>query len=458
MVWCRLNCILCIFFSSHLEFPCNVVVVLLTLLWIKVKQKLINNHPTQICDNNNEKHSLNELAKDHSVTINEADKEGANVLFSTREYINSCENLLSDATKYKNVQPITPKEFTSEAKNLFSNLHGTCALFLKNTLPDQPKPAVFYGIPEIHKLPEVIKTAMECRNIMNSDLSDQTAIDIAIEHNILPPFRPKISGKGCLTENKSAYVDKILQPFFQKIPSYIEDTTQFLNCISKIKSVLHNALIVSMDDMPLHSSIPHSDGIVASEISMIENGFTSMEISNIAKIINFVSSHNYFEFNGKSYIQTHVTAIGKKWSPHMQTYLCGTLENNCTDKPFLYLHYIDDIFVIWQHGEDKLEQFHAYVNSIHPNINLTLTSSATNIPDLDVLVSFDGTNIHTSIYTKSTYRHGYLQCKSFHPILIKKSMVCSQFIGYKHICTDKFTFEYQASNIFQQFLSEDYPF
>ena len=54
----------------------------------------------------------------------------------------------------------------------------------KNTLPDQPKPAVFYGIPKIHKLPEVIKTVMEYRNIINESLSDQAAIDIAIEHNI----------------------------------------------------------------------------------------------------------------------------------------------------------------------------------------------------------------------------------------------------------------------------------
>ena len=67
----------------------------------------------------------------------------------------------------------------SEGKNLISNLHGTCAMFLKNRLPDQPKPAVFYGIPNIHKLPEVIKTVMMYRNIIDENLSDQTAIDIA---------------------------------------------------------------------------------------------------------------------------------------------------------------------------------------------------------------------------------------------------------------------------------------
>ena len=155
----------------------------------------------------------------YSVTIKETDKGGAIVLFNTRDYVNSCENLLLDATNYKNVQPKTHKQLMSEAKNLISNLHGTCAVFLKNTLPDQPKPEVFYEIPKIHRLPQVIKTAMECRNIINENISDQTAIDIAIEHNILPPSRPIISGIGCLTENMSAYVDIILQPFLPKIPS-----------------------------------------------------------------------------------------------------------------------------------------------------------------------------------------------------------------------------------------------
>ena len=175
----------------------------------------------------------------------------------------------------------------SEANNLISNLHGTCAVILKNTLPDQPKPAVFYGIHKIHMLPEVIKTAMEYRNTTDENLSDQTAIDIAMEYNILPPVRPIISGIGCHTKSMSAYVDKISQPFLPRIPFCIQDTTRFLNWISKIKSVPHNHLIVSMDVKALHSSFPHSDGIKACQISMIENGFPSTEINNITKIRDF---------------------------------------------------------------------------------------------------------------------------------------------------------------------------
>ena len=106
---------------------------------------------------------------------------------------------------------------------------------------------------------------MEFRIITNENFADQTAIGIVIEQDILPPFPPIISGIGCLTENMSAYAYSNFQPSLPKIPSYIHDTTQFLNCISSIKSVPHNALIVSMDVKTLYSSIPHTDGIRACE-------------------------------------------------------------------------------------------------------------------------------------------------------------------------------------------------
>ena len=99
---------------------------------------------------------------------------------------------------------------------------------------------------------------------------------------------------------------------------------------------------------------------------MTENGSTSMEISNITKVIDFILTHKYFEFNDESYIQTHGTAMEKKKAPtYANISMCNFekyLLDNCKDKPFLYLRYIDDIFAIWQHCEDKLEQFHAYVS------------------------------------------------------------------------------------------------
>ena len=70
-----------------------------------------------------------------------------------------------------------------------------------------------------------------------------------------------------------------------------------------------------MDVKALYSSIPHSDGMKACEIFMIENGFPSMEISNITNTLDFALAHNYFEISDETYIQTHETAKGTKMAP-----------------------------------------------------------------------------------------------------------------------------------------------
>ena len=47
-----------------------------------------------------------------------------------------------------------------------------------------------------------------------------------------------------------------------------------------------------------------------------------------------------------------------------------TLEN-WPLKPIIWLRFIDDIFMIWTHGENKLLEFITYLNSIHPSIKFT---------------------------------------------------------------------------------------
>ena len=85
---------------------------------------LINN-PIQISNiNNNEKHSLNELAKDNGVTIKDAERGGAIVLFNSRDYIKSCVNILLGTTNDKKVRT---KTFTGETKNLINYIYAQCS-------------------------------------------------------------------------------------------------------------------------------------------------------------------------------------------------------------------------------------------------------------------------------------------------------------------------------------------
>ena len=37
-------------------------------------------------------------------------------------------------------------------------------------------------------------------------------------------------------------------------------------------------------------------------------------------------------------------------------------------KPYLWWRYIDDVFFIWEHGEEKLKEFINVLNKKHPTI------------------------------------------------------------------------------------------
>ena len=69
--------------------------------------------------------------------------------------------------------------------------------------------------------------------------------------------------------------------------------------------------------------------------------------------------HNVFEQNMRYFKQLHETAIGTKFAPAYTILFMGYLEdkilNSLVEKPLVWWRYIVDIFMIWQHGEEKLK-------------------------------------------------------------------------------------------------------
>ena len=45
--------------------------------------------------------------------------------------------------------------------------------------------------------------------------------------------------------------------------------------------------------------------------------------------------------------------------------------NSLVKKPLFWWRYIDNIFMIWQHGEEKLKEFLKILNSCHPTKTFT---------------------------------------------------------------------------------------
>ena len=70
-------------------------------------------------------------------------------------------------------------------------------------------------------------------------------------------------------------------------------------------------------------------------------------------------------------------------------------------KPYIWWRYIDNIFLIWEHGEESQKK----INKIHPTITFTADWSSSSVTFLDVKVIMKDGKIITGLYVKPTDTH-----------------------------------------------------
>ena len=94
-----------------------------------------------------------------------------------------------------------------------------------------------------------------------------------------------------------------------------------------------------------------------------------------------------------------------------------------------------------------LEQFITHMNNCSTDIKFTTEKSTTEIAFRDTLVQLKDNSIITNLYTKHTESHNYLFYDSAHPKLCKDSILYSQFLRIRRICTNKTDFDTCAQSV-----------
>ena len=103
--------------------------------------------------------------------------------------------------------------------------------------------------------------------------------------------------------------------------------------------------------------------------------------------------------------------------------------SNLPLQPLIYLRFIDDIFMIWTHVEDKLNEFIQYLNGIHSTIKFTHELSHSQIDFLDTTVQIHNSQqLYTTLYEKPTDTHLYLYYTSSHHNPCKTKGPYGQFL------------------------------
>ena len=108
----------------------------------------------------------------------------------------------------------------TEAENLVKTLADSNRHIIHDLLPDQPRAGIFYGLPKLHKLQQLIHSRL-IDNSLNTPVNLSFISDIITEAtklDIRPPYRPIFSCIGTISEHISGFVDSILQPCFKKFP------------------------------------------------------------------------------------------------------------------------------------------------------------------------------------------------------------------------------------------------
>ena len=116
-------------------------------------------------------------------------------------------------------------------------------------------------------------------------------------------------------------------------------------------------------------------------------------------------------------------------------------------KPYLWWRYIDDIFFLWEHGEEKLKEFIEHLKEKHPTIKFTAEWSQTSINFLDVTVSLIDGKVTTDLHLKPTDSHQYLHSSSCHPYNCKKEIPYSQTLCLNRISSDPSSFDRRFNDL-----------
>ena len=232
-------------------------------------------------------------------------------------------------------------------------------------------------------------------------------------------------------------MDYHLRPLVEKIPSYIKNTTHFLTKLQEIGTLPPNTLLATLDVSSLYTNIPHEEGISACSEALTSRTVQEPPTHDIIALINYILKKNNFVFGDKHYLQVHGTAMGTRMAPSYANLFMSELEKSllsrpATAKPSVWWRYIDDIFIIWNHGEEELIED---LNTAHPTIKFTANWSYECIPFLDTLVILKDGTLFTDLYTKNTDTHQYLSAGSCHPHHCKAAIPYSQALRIRRICS-----------------------
>ena len=329
-----------------------------------------------------QREALKKLREDDSIVILPADKGNPTVVLNKEDYEKKVGNIL-DGGNYEvvktNPTPKLEKKLNDMLRELWvaGEMNKTGYDRLRATYSATPQ---LYGLPKIHK-PEV-------------------------------PLRPIVSSIGSPTYNLAKFLTHIVSPLSGKTSSFVKDSRDFVEKVRRLRPE-EGSILVSFDVTSLFTKVPIAEALEVIgrrlEEQETEDRRTTLTVDSIKQLLHLCLTSTYFMWNGRFYEQKEGAAMGNPLSPVVANIYMEHFETLAIEsakfKPATWLRYVDDTFVIWNEGQDKLHSFLEHLNSMRPSIKFTMeVEEDRKLPFLDVMVTRNEDRLVTSVNRKKTHR------------------------------------------------------
>jgi hypothetical protein len=141
----------------------------------------------------------------------------------------------------------------------------------------------------------------------------------------------------------------------------------------------------------------------------------------IVQALEICLNRNCSTYQGQHWLKNDGTAMGPKNSCSYADIVAECVDNKVLDYKTTYpelrswFRFRDDTFVLWRGTVERLNMFFITLNSFDKYLLFTMDMGGKSLHFLDLLITIKGNSLVTTVYSKPTDAHLYLDAESCHP-------------------------------------------
>lgn len=248
--------------------------------------------------------------------------------------------------------------------------------------------------------------------------------------------RPIVSVSGSTLYGLGKWLDRQLQPFLQKLPTYLPSSYTLKADMDTLRGEnLSRMSLFTGDIIAMYPSIDLADAHSCINTFLQQQADCSDALRvAIMNALDLIMHRNCFRFGNTFWLQLDGTAMGVPPAPNFATLYYGIYELQLLSEfrqNLRYLkRYIDDQYGIWIHHPDPTVDrqrwlaFQARQQSFC-SLKWVFTPLSKKVHFLDLTITLDTHQVLTTLYEKPLNLHLYIPWHSAHTPSVRSSLITS---------------------------------